>query len=291
MNNNNSGKSTLLISTEIDDSWAESIIKEPSVPVVNQENLKKQESAVRVNKSDDSSEREDSKEIKPIDFSQKSFGFNLYDWGKECETKLDAISFVNPHAIDLSCLKTNYKSNDLFNKKPSENCTCSKTRCLRLYCLCFREGKFCNESCKCTNCFNLPEYDHHRGKIIQQTKEIFKHSFEEKIVMTKSGKKINADGCRCKTNCNSKYCDCFKNAVGCSKICKCHECKNRFIKLDKEEVKLYSRNLNRKRKKIVIHSQDKNKSDSLVSKKKNPKHKIKTVVIDLEKNENLSKKN
>ena len=291
MNNNSLDKSTLFISTEIDSSWAESLIKASTAQVIEQENLINQETQVKIDKSDDSSNREDFKTIRQIEYSQKSFGFNIYDWGKECETKQDAISFINPRTTKQSCLKTNYKSDEIFNKNPSETCTCSKTRCLRLYCICFREGKFCGESCKCTNCFNLPEYDHHRGKIIQQTKDIFKHSFEGKIVTTKSGKKINADGCRCKTNCNSKYCDCFKNTVGCSKICKCSQCKNRFINLDKDEVKMYSRNHNRKRKKIVINSQDKHKSDCSLSRTRNLKHKIETVVIDLEKKDEFPKRN
>ena len=290
MNNNSLDKLSLFISTEIDSSLAESIIKETIVPIAEQRSLASQTSEVKINKSQFSSEKDDSEGIKPLDISQKSFGFNLFDWGKECETKLDIISYVNPKTTKASVLKTNYKSDDIFNKKPSEFCTCSKTKCLRLYCLCFREGKFCNESCKCTSCFNLPEYDHHRGKIIEQTKEIFKHSFEEKIVTKKSGKKINSDGCRCKTNCNSKYCDCFKNAVGCSRICKCFQCLNRFIKLDKAEVKLYSRNLNRKRKKIIINSQDKHNSDSSLSKKRNLKQKIDTVVIDLDKIKDLEKR-
>ena len=35
-------------------------------------------------------------------------------------------------------------------------CSCSKSKCLKMYCECFTEGRFCDESCNCLGCANLP---------------------------------------------------------------------------------------------------------------------------------------
>ena len=39
------------------------------------------------------------------------------------------------------------------------NCTCSKTKCIKLYCECFNAGKYCNKDCVCSDCRNAEEYD------------------------------------------------------------------------------------------------------------------------------------
>lgn len=35
-------------------------------------------------------------------------------------------------------------------------CTCKKSRCLKLYCQCFADKKFC-QNCKCQNCLNTSQ--------------------------------------------------------------------------------------------------------------------------------------
>lgn len=39
------------------------------------------------------------------------------------------------------------------------NCTCTKTKCLKLYCECFSGGKYCNDDCVCAGCHNSLEHD------------------------------------------------------------------------------------------------------------------------------------
>ena len=42
-------------------------------------------------------------------------------------------------------------------------CGCSRTKCLKLYCECFRNNKFCVD-CKCRNCKNKPEHSELRER-------------------------------------------------------------------------------------------------------------------------------
>ena len=72
--------------------------------------------------------------------------------------------------------------------------------------------------------------------------------------VTKSGKAINPEGCRCKSGCISKLCVCSNNGVGCSPICKCISCKNEFVEIDPEEVRQLFKATSRKREKIKIDS-------------------------------------
>ena len=34
-------------------------------------------------------------------------------------------------------------------------CKCSRSKCLKMYCECFTQGRFCDESCACVNCENI----------------------------------------------------------------------------------------------------------------------------------------
>ena len=38
-------------------------------------------------------------------------------------------------------------------------CTCAKTKCLKLYCECFSGGRYCGSNCECATCHNKSEYD------------------------------------------------------------------------------------------------------------------------------------
>eukprot|EP00937_MAST-01D_sp_MAST-1D-sp2_P005734 g5734.t1 len=42
---------------------------------------------------------------------------------------------------------------------PRDYCTCTRTKCLKLYCICYRDGKPCGERCECKDCKNtVPSY-------------------------------------------------------------------------------------------------------------------------------------
>mmetsp|Transcript_40767 Transcript_40767/g.57327 ORF Transcript_40767/g.57327 Transcript_40767/m.57327 type:complete len:281 (-) Transcript_40767:606-1448(-) len=99
-------------------------------------------------------------------------------------------------------------------------CTCPRTRCLKLYCVCFEAGVFCQDDCKCNNCKN---YD--GSKLLKTAR---------KLVLEKRGPKAFArlgwttpEGCRCKKNrCLKKYCQCFSQNVECNHNCYCTDCEN-----------------------------------------------------------------
>ena len=63
-------------------------------------------------------------------------------------------------------LKGGKPATDLFNNVPLTDrpCKCSSSRCLKLYCECFRNGFFCDEKlCTCKNCHNNEEHNESRG--------------------------------------------------------------------------------------------------------------------------------
>lgn len=81
--------------------------------------------------------------------------------------------------------------------------------------------------------------------------------------MKEKGKKIHSRGCNCsKTGCIKNYCECFKEGLGCSRFCKCVECKNVQIELEEKDIALYYDKVKRKRKK------DKNLFEVYFGKKK-----------------------
>lgn len=37
------------------------------------------------------------------------------------------------------------------------SCKCTNTKCIKLYCICFKNDQFCGSECECTDCLNFPE--------------------------------------------------------------------------------------------------------------------------------------
>ena len=99
-------------------------------------------------------------------------------------------------------------------------CKCSKSRCLKLYCECFANGRYCVD-CKCKFCRNKPEHETRRQQAIDAILE------KNPDVTRKSKLKPTLHGCNCKkSQCLKKYCECFQNSRFCSEACNCHGCKN-----------------------------------------------------------------
>jgi hypothetical protein len=42
---------------------------------------------------------------------------------------------------------------------PCGTCNCKNSKCLKLYCECFRQGKMCGPECSCKNCQNTTDFD------------------------------------------------------------------------------------------------------------------------------------
>lgn len=108
-------------------------------------------------------------------------------------------------------------------------CYCQFSKCLKLYCECFKHGKYCKDECNCLNCNNKEEY--HRKFVPGLTdneylKELAKIEY---LVHAKNkySRKSKDIGCKCvKSHCQKKYCACYVSGKKCSDFCLCKRCKN-----------------------------------------------------------------
>ena len=131
--------------------------------------------------------------------------------------------------INRKSLKNNEIANSNINsttnisssERPIQRCTCKNSNCLKFYCECFANGKFC-ENCLCVNCKNT-----------QENKELRLQKYN--LIISRNPKaiqKINSTKrswtCKCKnSNCKKKYCDCFQNGRNCTSKCRCINCLNK----------------------------------------------------------------
>jgi hypothetical protein len=109
-------------------------------------------------------------------------------------------------------------------------CTCPKSRCLKLYCICFQRGLFCDkEYCKCFDCKNKLE---HNGPDGERTVAITSILRRRHDAFEKREKPMGL-GCNCKRNkCLKKYCACFSEGTICTyQKCGCLNCHNYQLKV------------------------------------------------------------
>jgi len=67
------------------------------------------------------------------------------------------------------------------SKSKIEGCRCQQSKCLKLYCACFRDGKICVDSCKCVSCANTEA--ERSGRVLIARQEVLSkkpNAFEEK---------------------------------------------------------------------------------------------------------------
>ena len=128
-------------------------------------------------------------------------------------------------------------------------CSCKKSKCLKLYCECFRSNGFCGNGCTCQDCYNQEQFTDIRDQFYLEQLQRNPSSFSSKIVSL-STKTIYARGCNCKkTECMKNYCECFAGKVKCSHLCKCTECQNYDETLPDEDLQKYQDCQVKKRKK------------------------------------------
>lgn len=154
----------------------------------------------------------------------------------------------------LSSIKKK-SGNSASKSKKKCGCKCKKTKCTRLHCVCFRERGFCGDECGCTGCLNREEFSETIKKIKDFTKEINPLAFQSKIQMIglENGQRIHNRGCSCQKNqCQKNYCECHKNGLSCSPLCKCEDCKNEKVDIEINKVKEIFKKCSRKKKKFVI---------------------------------------
>jgi len=108
------------------------------------------------------------------------------------------------------------------------SCNCKKSRCLKLYCDCFRISKFC-DGCNCVDCANNLEHSEgERAKVINQILDRNPEAFKPRVMAVEdTTEKSHLSGCHCKKSaCLKKYCECFTGGVPCNSLCRCIDCKN-----------------------------------------------------------------
>lgn len=140
-------------------------------------------------------------------------------------------------------------------QRRTKGCNCSKSKCLRLHCVCFRNGSFCNEKCGCKGCYNSEKFGDLVEKVRMTTKDINSCAFRERIIEVEmEGKKQKfTHGCSCSKNgCLKNYCECRKNDLPCSSLCKCEGCLNCKVTLDPRLANELYKKPARKKKKIIF---------------------------------------
>ena len=90
------------------------------------------------------------------------------------------------------------------NRSAAYRCTCTKSRCSKNYCECYRAGRPRSSECPCSHCGNTDS---------NYTSPPLPES--------------NQSGCKCrKTKCLKRYCVCHSRGLRCSPLCNCVDCDN-----------------------------------------------------------------
>jgi hypothetical protein len=136
-----------------------------------------------------------------------------------------------PRSLNLSekdSTKHEVLSDESSDFKP---CNCRKSKCLKLYCECFSNGRKCTSKCDCSPCCNTPAHEElilkSKDQIVARNPDAFKPKFTEDEEIKSSTNVKHQRGCNCqKSGCLKKYCECYQMGVECSDLCRCQGCHN-----------------------------------------------------------------
>ncbi|KRX07617.1 hypothetical protein PPERSA_11166 [Pseudocohnilembus persalinus] len=120
-----------------------------------------------------------------------------------------------------SCESLDEQQNSQQNQN-EDCCNCKKSKCLKLYCECFRKGKVCGKNCKCNDCHNMESNQQEREQAIEQLQSKNPEAFGNKLEIIGVIQQENNDHLGYKKGCN-----CYNAGVKCSYLCKCEQCLNR----------------------------------------------------------------
>lgn len=86
------------------------------------------------------------------------------NWGSENRKTEEKISNSNDRTAEPkekridNLKKTSQVSTETISSTKKVTCNCKKTKCLKLYCDCFRLNQTC-DGCNCFGCHNLSEFE------------------------------------------------------------------------------------------------------------------------------------
>lgn len=164
--------------------------------------------------------------------------------------RIQAISSPDGHSMDLSPLlstapsvsQTSKNSNSNSNartttsktadagvsvavsgkrRRTSTGCMCRQSKCIKLYCDCFRGQRYCTTDCSCAACENVLDNE---GKLATIREAVLARNQDAFLQTKKSSETLK---CSCsKSRCLNRYCECIRAGRLCTNACRCNECNN-----------------------------------------------------------------
>jgi hypothetical protein len=170
-------------------------------------------------------------------FSFKGSQLVSYSADSKTISSLKSLKFFKEATQNFSVVKSNELIKNAAEdrkKKICKTCNCRNSRCLKLYCECFKSKGFCSSKCSCKNCHNSQLKDAERKNKLTKLKnsisgkEASMTEILDEVPLARD-RQIHKPlaACRCRrSGCLKNYCECFSNGSSCSENCNCRECKN-----------------------------------------------------------------
>lgn len=119
-------------------------------------------------------------------------------------------------------------------------CTCKNTNCLKLYCMCFRLGIYCQPSvCECKNCCNRSTTKGGAHPSDCSCPACRSLRVQQEVLRIALSEEVSKVPCNCRTNkCLQLYCRCFQSKCRCGPRCRCQGCHNSVNQGDQDEERL-----------------------------------------------------
>ena len=131
--------------------------------------------------------------VSQVSYSQLTMMPNLPTSVRESPPTL-ATCEISPRSVIAISKKKTCPGKE--KKKPQKTvCRCVKSRCLKLYCVCFQNGNLCGPECQCVSCLN--NKSELAGKLMKAKQDYLRRkpdAFMKKVKDTKNS------SCACRTN-------------------------------------------------------------------------------------------